>query len=193
MKARLLLLATAAIAATACGNPNAVKATAVTIEDTLVVYSFHGAPVPHPTALNTFSHVAVRAEVGTNFDLVFDSARVLPGAVPDTQAVILPPKLILGVGITGILKSRIGYDSLVSAPGSGYQDSLPMVIRRGDVYVLQAHTANCGANVAPYNVLYTKIVIDSINPDPEILSIHFRMRVDPNCGFLSFRDGIPTG
>jgi len=44
MKARLLLLATAAVAATACGNPNAVKATAATIEDTLVVYSFHGTP-----------------------------------------------------------------------------------------------------------------------------------------------------
>ena len=48
-----------------------------------------------------------------------------------------------------------------------------------------------------YVYLYAKVVIDSVFYDeattPHIpRTIWYRMRNDPNCGFLSFLDGIPT-
>jgi hypothetical protein len=45
--------------------------------------------------------------------------------------------------------------------------------------------------------LYAKVVIDSIfydnaAPPHTPRTIWYRMRNDPNCGFVSFLDGVPT-
>jgi len=53
--------------------------------------------------------------------------------------------------------------------------------------------------VASQQFIYSKIVIDSINytpfdafTNPAGNTIYFRIVVDPNCGFRSFKEGRPT-
>ena len=192
MKARFLLLPMAVIAVAGCNYANAVTASLTTVEDTLTVYSYSFSGLPFPTALNTFSHLAVVAAVGNNFDLIFDSARVVAGASgPDTQAIALPLKRLVGQGHTGLIVDTLPYDQVLAAPPSGYQDSLNVLLRRGTVLVIEATPAQCAGQVFPYTQIYSKIVVDSIDPTPGVRSIHFRMRVDPNCGFRGFRDGVP--
>ena len=92
--------------------------------------------------------------------------------------------------------------SITQAPTTGYDDSTAVRIKPGDVLLLQAFSVASGCTaqlISARQVIYAKMVIDSINTsvydpisNPQGNTIYLRMRVDPNCGFLSFADGIPT-
>jgi hypothetical protein len=185
-------------AATACGDPLQVKATLNTIEDTLAVYGLSEAPPSGPTALNTFVPSAVRTDPSQNYDVVFD---IKPNASGQPTAYIYPPRAVGLFGSAGIIKdSTQSYDQITQAPVSGYNDSTAVPIKAGDVLVIQAASYACAAQlVTARRFIYSKLVIDSVNytpfnatTNPAGSTIYFRMRVDPNCGFISFANGLPT-
>jgi hypothetical protein len=63
------------------------------------------------------------------------------------------------------------------------------------VLLVQSTSSQCAAQgVQARTFIYAKIVIDSIFYDGASRNprtIWYRMRNDPNCGFISFLDGIP--
>lgn len=195
---RFALVAIAIAAVGACSDPFEVKASSEVYEDTLAVYALSAVPPSAPTALNTFDGVAVRTDPSEHFDLVFD-IREDP-ETGDTAAFVLPPRAVGGFSTAGIRKDTRAYEDIERAPTSGYDDSSAVRIEPGDVLLVQAQSYACsGQLISARLYIYSKIVIDSVkaNPpfDPETnpagSTIYFRFRTDPNCGFVSFADGLP--
>lgn len=180
---RSLSVAAAAAVIIACGNdPFAAKPDLDTLTDTLTVFALSGTPNAVPTAVNTGIPAAVRAEAGTGFEVVFDINSA-------GKVVLLPQQLIATTGKTGMQKVAGGFDDLLLAPAASYDETHAQTVSFGETVVVRAAAAICSVNsLRPY--LYSKIVVDSIKPQPR--TIFFRIRVDRNCGFRSFKPGLPT-
>jgi hypothetical protein len=191
MKVRfLVLLIGIAAAAAACADPLATKATLATIDDTAAVFALTGAPESAPTAINITFPRAVIATPSENYDVVFD--------IRNDSAFAFPPHAI-GVSLTaGLQLATQPFAQITEAPTTGYNDTTPVFIKAGDVLLVQSTSSQCSTQgVQARTFIYAKIVIDSIfyddAPPPHTpRTIWYRMRNDPNCGFISFLDGIPT-
>jgi hypothetical protein len=190
MKVRFLVLFLGVGAgAFACADPFTTTATLPTIDDTAAVFALTGAPESAPTAINITFPRAVITTPTENYDVVFD--------IRHDSAFALPPHAV-GVALTaGLQLATLPYDAITEAPTSGYNDTLPVFIKAGDVLLVQSSSAQCATQgVQARTFLYAKIVIDSIFYDEATAphtprTIWYRMRNDPNCGFISFLDGIP--
>ena len=191
MKVRFLVLFLGVgAAAVACADPLKTKATLATIDDTAAVFALTGAPESAPTAINITFPRAVIATPSEHYDVVFD--------IRNDSAFALPPHAV-GVSLTaGLQLATEPYDQITEAPTTGYNDTLPVFIKAGDVLLVQSTSSQCAnQGVQARTFLYAKIVIDSIFYDEALAphtprTIWYRMRNDPNCGFISFLDGIPT-
>ena len=90
----------------------------------------------------------------------------------------------------GLLKSDVAFDALTEAPRRGYLiDSTAVTIAVGQTLVLQTQTPGCfndSRGASP--IIFSKLVVDSVSA---ARAIHFRLTVDPNCGFRSFKPGVP--
>jgi hypothetical protein len=201
MTARLLLLCVGVLGVagtTACDDPLRAKATLDNTDYIATVYGLSEAPVNGPSAVNTFLPRAVRTDPSQNYDVVFD---IRPDSQGTPTAYILPPRAVGLFGGAGIIKDTTrSYDEITQAPVRGYDDSTAVAIAAGDVLLVQAASFACASQlISDRQVIYSKMMIDSVNysaydPDtnPGGSTIHFHMRVDPNCGFISFADGLPT-
>lgn len=190
MKVRLLvLLAGVGAGAAACGDPFATTATLPTIDDTAAVFALTGAPESAPTAINITFPRAVITTPTENYDVVFD--------IRHDSAFAYPPHAIGAALTAGIQLATQPYDAITEAPVSGYDDTMPLFIKAGDVLLVQSQSSQCATQgVQARLFIYAKVVIDSIfydeaAPPHTPRTIWYRMRNDPNCGFISFADGIP--
>ena len=190
MKVRfLVLLGGGGAAAAACANPFATTARLATIDDTAAVYALTGAPESAPTAINITFPRAVITTPSEHYDVVFD--------IRNDSAFAYPPRAIGASLIAGLQLSPMPFDAITQAPTTGYNDTLPVFIKTGDVLLVQSTSSQCSTqSIAARTFIYAKIVIDSIFYDgaaaPHVpRTIWYRLRNDPNCGFLSFEDGIP--
>ena len=194
----LCVAVAAACAVAACSNPFAVKATVNTIDDTVAVYGLSEAPTNGPTAINTFIPKVVRVDPSQNYDIVFD-IRADSSGQPTAYA--LPPRAVGFFGGGGIQKDTTRtFAQITQAPVTGYNDSTALPIRAGDVLLVQSLSYACTSQIiSARQFIYSKIVIDSVHytpfdpvTTPNGSTIYLRLRVDPNCGFISFADGLPT-
>jgi hypothetical protein len=191
MKVRfLVLLVGVGAAAAACADPLATTATLPTIDDTAAVFALTGAPESAPTAINVTFPRAVIATPSEQYDVVFD--------IRHDSAFAYPPHAIGATLTAGLQLSTEAFGAITEAPTTGYNDSLPVFIQAGDVLLVRSTSAECATQtVAARTFIYAKVVIDSIFYDeaapPHVpRTIWYRLRNDPNCGFLSFADGIPN-
>jgi hypothetical protein len=190
------LAAAGVLAATACGDPTRLRATLEIEHDTLVAYALNGTSPDLPSGLNTPFHEVVRADGSLTFDVAFDidaNGRVL----------LLSLNRVLGTPsagrLVGVQDSVAAYETIVQAPSVGYSpDSILVLSPRFDlggveragtdtVAIVRAATSYCQFDLSPY--IFSKIVVDSV--DLATRAVYFRIAVDPNCGFKSFRPGIP--
>jgi hypothetical protein len=195
----------AMVATTGCGNPFEVKPNFESFDDTLAVYGLSEGPANGPSAVVTCpltplgrcTPIAVRTDPSERYDVVFD---IRTDSAGNRVAYVLPPRAVGLFGSAGLIKDTARrYEEILQAPSSGYDDSTGVAVKPGDVILVQAQSAQCaGQLVAARQFIYSKLVIDSVNTspydpfaNPAGSSIYFRIRVDPNCGFLSFADGIP--
>ncbi|MBA2685967.1 MAG: hypothetical protein H0U66_15900 [Gemmatimonadaceae bacterium] len=190
MKVRfLVLLAGIGAGAVACADPFKTAATLATIDDTAAVYALTGAPESAPTAINVTFPRAVITTPGEHYDVVFD--------IRNDSAFAYPPHAIGAILTAGLQLSTLPFGSITEAPTTGYNDTLPVFVQSGSVLLVRSTSAQCSnQSVAARTFIYAKIVIDSIFYDgatsPHVpRTIWYRLRNDPNCGFLSFDDGIP--
>lgn len=195
------LLVPIAGALAACGDPLGARASLSVSTDTLVVYSLSD-PDParrdYPDALNTAATTGVvggtvvvsprvlSASGSGDFDVAFD----LDGS---GKVVVLPQRRVVpGAGgrSVGLLRSDVAFDALTEAPRRGYlTDSTAVTIAVGQTLVLQTQTSGCfndSRGATP--IIFSKLVVDSVSA---ARAIHFRLTVDPNCGFRSFKPGVP--
>jgi hypothetical protein len=112
------------------------------------------------------------------------------------KTVVFPVKLVVaspgGSRPVAIQKVAGTFEQVLEAPQSGFETDSSLVMSPGDVVVIQSPHNNSG-DICQFAVspdLYAKIAVDSVNLATRI--IYLRMGFDPNCGFRSFADGIPT-
>lgn len=191
MKGRLAFLATmsVAIVLSACGNPNNLRANLVTSTDSLTVWALSGTPPSYPSGVSIVSRQVVRVDGFASFDVALD--------INDAgNPVIYPFKLVVSTpGSTravGLIKVAGLFDTVSAAPKTGFETDSALVLMPGEVVVVQAaHNTSgdlCQFAISPY--LHAKMVVDSVNLASRTLFI--RTVFDPNCGFRSLVDGIPT-
>ena len=190
MKARLAVIAAGLTAAfiSACGDPTGLKASLLNSVDTLSVFALSGTPPNYPSGLAFLSHQSVHVDGFGAFDIAFDINA-------DGNAVVYPVKLIVASGSprpVAIQKIGEAFDSVAEAPKTGYQSDSALVALPGETIVVQsAH--NAAADLCQFAInpnIYAKIGVDSVNLTSR--TIYFRMGLDPNCGFRSFAEGLPT-
>lgn len=175
----LALFPTIAILA-ACGDATGPEAQLEVRTDTLVARAFTGATTSDATALNALNSRVVRTDLTSGYDVVFDLNQA-------GKPVLYPAGAIANVGRAGLQKATVPFEQLLEAPATGYDETTIVTAEVGDVYVLRTAPAACSFNIRPF--IYSKMVIDSVNTTNR--TIHFRLTVDPNCGFRSFAEGIP--
>jgi hypothetical protein len=190
MKVRfLVLLLGVGAGALACADPFATTATLPTIDDTAAVYALTGAPESAPTAINITFPRAVITTPSEHYDVVFD--------IRHDSVFAYPPHAIGATLAAGFQIASQPFDAITAAPLTGYNDSTPQFVKAGDVLIVRSQSSQCATqSIQDRLFLYAKVVIDSVFYDdaapPHIpRTIWYRLRNDPNCGFLSFLDGIP--
>jgi hypothetical protein len=191
MKARLALLATMCVAVVlnACGYPTSLTASVPTFTDTLSVFALSGTPPAFPSGISIVARQAVRVDGFAQFDVAFDINAA-------GNAVIYPVKLVVtspgGSRAVGMQKVPGLFESVLSAPTTGFETDSALVMLPGDVVVVQTpHNGArdlCQFTHSPN--LYAKMVVDSVNLGSR--TVFLRTVFDPNCGFRSFADGVPT-
>ena len=201
-RARLLAMLVAVplfAALAACEDPFEVRARLRVNEDTLTVASISdtlaapSAPVAIDVARRTGfddaslplrTPVATRLALGIDFDVAV--------SIEGDSVVFLPPRLVVSsLGTThrvGLRHETAAFDAIRSAPGRGYVfDTVAVAAREGETVIVATQHPNCFQEISPE--LYAKIgvlAIDRVRREATL-----RVRVDPNCGFRSFADGIP--
>jgi hypothetical protein len=194
-----LLLGAAALALVACDDPFDVDAQFEVATDTLAVTPLENTqenyyngirlvtldedPGPGPALVPIIP-------VGGGGPLEFDVAVDID---PSGDAIFYPLNLITpgaAARTVGIAPTDLAFDEILSAPRVEYESDAPVVRAEGEVLLVEAFSDACrfsaNARGASY---YGKLVVDSIRPALE--KVFVRVTSDPNCGFRSFREGIP--
>jgi hypothetical protein len=191
MKARLAVLATMCVAVVlnACGDPTSLRANLLNSVDTLYVFALTGTPPSYPSGISIVAGQAVRVDGFAGFDVALDiNASGLPVVYP-VKLVVASPGTARPVGLQKVTGS---FDAVLEAPNTGYKTDAEVVLTPGETVVIQSpHNGSgdiCQFAISPY--LYAKVTVDSVKLDSRIL--YLRMGVDPNCGFRSFADSLPT-
>ncbi len=184
------VMAAAAGGVAACDDPIGLQAGIGTLTDTFTVFALSGTPPSVPVALSTTDRIAVRMSDQLAFDVAFDiDAGGIVRAFPIRQ--VVPFRVIAGIlqptHRVGLQKATTTFDNLTRAPSGGYNYDSATVVRAGETLVVEVQAGQCSFSFSPN--LYTKIAIDSVFTG----SRSFRLRTvhDPNCGFRSFKPGIP--
>jgi hypothetical protein len=191
MKARLALIATMCVVTVlnACGNVANLTATIPTYTDTLSLWALSGTPPSYPSAISIPARQIVRVDGFAAFDIAFDIDN-------NGKTVVYPVKLVVaspgGSRPVGLQKIPRSFEDVLAAPQTGFQTDSSYAIVPGETVVVESpHNGSgdiCQFSISPN--LYAKIAVDSVNLASRI--IYLRMGFDPNCGFRSFADGIPT-
>jgi hypothetical protein len=184
------ILTAAAGGLAGCDDPIGFQAGIGTLTDTFTVFALSGTPSSVPVALSTTDRLAVRMADNLGFDLAFDidatgDVRAFP--VRQVQPFRVIAGLLQPTHRVGIQKSTTTFDNLTRAPSGGYNYDSVTVVRAGETLVVEVQASQCSFTFSPN--LYTKIAIDSVYTASR--SIRMRTVHDPNCGFRSFKPGIP--
>jgi hypothetical protein len=180
------ILAVAACRGDALGG---LKPTQGTETDSFVVYALTGTPPTYPTTYVAAARNVGIMDGGGNFDIAFDIDAQGKVIVYPMRLVVSPITPFRDVGLQ---KGTGTFESITRAPGSGYLTDKSITLSPGEVVILQTsrNTGNdiCIYGISPY--IFAKIGLDSV--DLKDRSIFFKSTVNPNCGFRSFKAGIPT-
>ena len=180
----------AVLALSACKDSlGGLKATQGTQTDAFLVYALTGTPASYPTTYVAAARSVSTIDGGGNFDIAFDIDAQGKVVVYPMRLVVSP---ITPFRDVGLLKGTGTFASIERAPNSGYLTDKTITLSPGEVLILQTarNTGNdmCMYGISPY--IFAKIGLDSV--DLKDRSIFFKSTVNPNCGFRSFKTGIPT-
>lgn len=182
-RALAAVLAFASLAA--CGpDPFAPRANSPNADVSHQLWALTGAPVNYPSAIVVAQRLALRLDASGSFDFAFDIN-------PSGQVVMHPVARVVqplgGARRIGLIRSTEPYESITEAPRDGWQVDSTQVLDVGDVVLVRVQTQFCAFDFS--QEVYAKYRVDSIFPAERRLRLSGR--VNPNCGFRSFADGLP--
>jgi hypothetical protein len=194
-----LLLGAAALALAACDDPFDVDAQFPVNADTLAVVAlnntqgsfYNGIRIVTVDADNKIGpEVVPIISEGGGGPLEFDVAVDIG---PEGEAVFYPLTLITpgaASRVVGLATSELPFDEILSAPRVDYESDAPVTRDEGEVLLIESFSDACRFQASGRGTnYYGKLVVDSIRPALE--KVFVRVTSDPNCGFRSFREGIP--
>jgi hypothetical protein len=178
-------LALTLAAAGACEDPFNLEATSETDPLTIEVWAVNGSPDEYPSALVLPPpSTLVRPDANGNFDIAFD-------VDVDGKLLLIPMRLVvtplLGARDVKFIESPATFDQVVAAPIDGWENDSTIALDPGDVVIVRVFANQCQLQLRQY--IYAKLVVDSIIPAER--RARLRGRLNPNCGFRSFLEGIP--
>jgi hypothetical protein len=190
MKGRLVVLATMSVvvAMNACGDVTSLQANLPTSVDTLSAFALSGTPPSYPSGVAIVARQVVRVDGFGSFDVAFDINA-------DGNAIVYPVKLVVASGGSrpvGLLKLPGAFDQIMEAPSTGFESDSALVMLPGEVVIIQS-VHNSSGDICAFALnpnIYAKVGVDSVNLASR--TVYFRLGLDPNCGFRSFAEGIPT-
>jgi hypothetical protein len=180
-----LILAAAMLAATGCSDPFALKAQYSNEPFIFTVFGMSGkGPANAPAALDLLGRAVMKVDGSFAFDIAFD----LDGK---GKIVVLPQRLV-GTPIAGsrvvYLRRMSGpYDAALLAPSDGWMADSTVSVLPGEPVGIKLTPSSCAYQIS--TDMYAKIFVDSVTAGGLIFG---RGVLNPNCGFKSFADGIPT-
>jgi len=185
------LWALAAAPLAACGdNPVLPPAQVPVTEQQITISALTGTDVRTPSAYNMLILIEVRTDETTEFDFAFDigiDSVLGVGTTGDTVAVLLPRGALGFAADGGLQTTTVPFDSIVMGLLNGYERGRPVRIREGDAVMAASRIQQCTFQVVRPRV--AKLRIDQIDLVQRRAVI--RVVINPNCGYLSLRPGIP--
>jgi hypothetical protein len=178
----VLVLASAA----ACEDPFKLEASRETEALAFEAWALNGTPDEYPSSLliTATSAFMVRPDANGNFSVAFD-------VDDDGKLVIHPMRLVvtpLGGGVAvNFIKSTATFGQILSAPATGWEEDSTITVDVGEAFLIRVFAAQCQLQLRQH--IYVKLVADSIIPAER--RARLRGRLNPNCGFRSFQEGIP--
>jgi hypothetical protein len=190
-RALLAALALTLAVAGACEDPFKLEARFATQNMVFSVWSLNSSPDEYPTVLdiavsfvNGSSAQLERPDAGGGFDIAFDVG-------DDGRLRVIPVRLAVtplsGTHAVNFIETDALLDQIASAPAGGWDADSTIVLDEGDVFLVRVFAPTCQLQLRQH--LYVKFVVDSI-----ILAerrAKLRGKLNPNCGFRSFLEGIP--
>jgi hypothetical protein len=177
-----LLVTSIAIASAACGNSSGLpKAYGENTEDTVSLFALDGTPLSAPSGYSIVNDQPLRTDRSASFDFAFN---ITAGG----EAVLLPTGA-LGLGrASGIALQSIPFESITTAPQSGYIDTAAVRVDSGTVAVVRSRPSQCVYGAIVY--YYGKVQVLQI--DTVARRIDLRVLVDQNCGYRDLEPGVPS-
>lgn len=171
--------------AVACGpDPFAPQARSLNADVSHELWALTGAPVNYPSAIVVAQRLTLRLDASGSFDFAFDIN-------PAGQVVMYPVARVVaplgGARRIGLLRAAEPFDQVTEAPRDGWLVDSTQVLDVGDVVLVRVQTQACAFDFS--QEVYAKYRVDSIFPAERRLRLSGR--VNPNCGFRSFADGLP--
>ncbi len=186
LRRRLLApLALVAAAALGCGpDPFAPIANNEVVPTFFNLWAVTGSPTPYPTAFVVASNAPVRLEPSGAFDFAIDITPAGKLQVLPMSKVITP---ISGARTLGLQVAVDSYPAVTEAPRTGWVADTTLELDVGQTFLVRVVSQLCQFQGQP--VVFAKFRVDSINVAER--RAFFIGRINPNCGFRSFADGIP--
>lgn len=181
----MAVLALAVLAVAACSDPFAVKAQYANVPFTYALYGISGAgPANAPAALDIANVATVRVDGSFGFDVAFD--------FDGTGKIRIIPQKLVGASVSGgrtvgLQRLSGNYESVILAPAHGWVFDSLLTVLPGEVVGVRLTATSCAYQLS--TEIYAKVVVDSVQHGGLIFG---RGVMNPNCGFKSFADGIPS-
>jgi hypothetical protein len=172
----------AAIALSACGDPNALPDPQTpNVVDTISISALTGTPIQLPSALSLPGPRGVRTDLSADFDVAFDILGTTPVLLP--RAALHFPASGLQPGLQ---RPGVAFADVKEAVSNGYttQDTLQIAV--GDVFMARSRVVCSSLGVA----IYGKMRILEI--DPVARTVTFEVLADQNCGYVGLEPGLPN-
>ena len=194
---RSLLILRAAVAAAlvvaACGPDltGLLPASIPNRTDTVSVYALTGTPVSTPSAYLIFYSVYVnrrvlRTDQNASFDVAFDIDS-------SGHALILPTGAMKLGRQSGVQVTTTLFDSVKTAPSSGYQIDSAVVLSVNSVAIVHSRAAQCSSDLSPVHNYFAKLHVLDIDTTsgPNGRRIDLEILTDINCGYRGLEPGLP--
>lgn len=173
----LIGMALAAACSNTLGPPAAASANAV---DTVTLFTLSDTAVATPSAYDIELNQKVRTDMVSTFDF---AVNVVSG-----QAELFPTGALVGMARASALQySGQTFDQVLTAPGSGWNDSTALSVSVGTVVLVRSRAITCsyGATVFEYAKLQV-LAVDTL-----ARQVNFQILTNTNCGYRDLQLGIP--
>jgi len=189
---RCLLILRAALAAAlvvaACGPDvtGLLPAIYPNRTDTVSVYALTGTPVSTPSAYLIVGRQVVRTDQNSSFDVAFDIDS-------SGHAVIMPTGAMKLGRQSGVQVTTTLFDSVKTAPSSGYQIDSAVVLSVNSVAILHSRAVQCSSDLSPVHNYFAKLHVLDIDTTsgPNGRRIQLEVLTDINCGYRGLEPGLP--